>query len=115
MIDAGRCVRFGIFAIVLVALVAPATAAPWGRLALFKKIDADPGKTYSLKDTNGPWMILANTFRGPDADRRAKELTYELRKKFKLEAYSYSKEFDYRKSVNTVNRFGVRVRGRYAA
>jgi hypothetical protein len=106
-------------ALIMLALfvsASPALAAPWGKLALFKKIDADPKKSYALKDTNGPWMVLATTFRGPDSDRRAKELTYELRKEFKVEAYTFTKQFDFSEPVQGIgiNRFGGPKKGRYA-
>ncbi|MCG8585947.1 MAG: hypothetical protein MI757_14665, partial [Pirellulales bacterium] len=111
-----RVYKLVMIALVMTMAASPAIAAPWGKLALFKKIDADPNKTYPLKDENGPWMVLAKTFRGPDADRRAKELTYELRKDFKLEAFMFAKQFDYSEPVRGVgvNRFGGPRRGRYA-
>ena len=116
MIHADRFVRFGILGFVMVALVAPAAAAPWGKMVLFKKIEADSNKTYHLKESNGPWMILAYTFRGPDADRKAQELTLELRKQYKLEAFSFAKQFDYTTTVRGkgVDRFGGPKRMRYA-
>lgn len=108
--------RVPLIILALFALGVPASAAPWGRLALFKKIDADPNQTYPLADTHGPWMILAKTFRGPDSDARAKELTYELRKEFKVEAYSFAKQFDFSEPVagRGINRYGGPKRGRYA-
>lgn len=109
-------VRFVVIVTLLTVTASPLLAAPWSKLALFKKIDADADQSYPLKDTNGPWMVLATTFRGPDADRRAKELTYELRKEFKLEAFSFAKQFDFSEPVRGVgvNRFGAPKRGRYA-
>jgi hypothetical protein len=70
---------------------------PWQKLVPFKRIDADPNKSYALADTNGPWMILATVFRGDQADRQAQQLAYELRKKFKLEAYTHAHVFDHTK------------------
>jgi len=74
-------------------------ARPWEKLVPFKKIDADPNKSYAVTDANGPWMILATVFRGDRADEQAQQLAYELRKKHKLEAYTHAKVFDYTKEV----------------
>jgi hypothetical protein len=67
---------------------------PWQFLG-FKKIDADPNKTYPLAQSNGPWMIMAMTFHGDDAETKAQQLVYELRKQYKLNAYSVAQNFDY--------------------
>ena len=72
-------------------------ATPWQKLLPFKKIDADPNKSYPVTDANGPWMILAMVFHGDEAERQARQLAFELRKKFKLEAYTHVQVFDYTK------------------
>ncbi len=46
-----------------------------------------PLEPYLLTKENGPFMVLAYTFRGPDAPRQAQALVMELRNKFKLPAY----------------------------
>ena len=43
----------------------------------------------SLQKENGPYMVLARTFRGPDAVKFAKALALELRQEYKLPAYLY--------------------------
>ena len=54
--------------------------APLGkRLIPFKRIDADPNKSYPLTAENGPWLIMAATFSGEKAREQAQELVYELR------------------------------------
>ncbi|MEX0978863.1 MAG: hypothetical protein WDZ48_08435, partial [Pirellulales bacterium] len=86
----------------LVALAAPRSlcaAPPWNKLVLFKHLEADPGETYEVTDSNGPWMIMAATFSGNGADEQARALIHELRKDFKLPAYSYRKKFEYSKPV----------------
>jgi hypothetical protein len=47
----------------------------------------DPIEPYLLTKQNGPFMVLAKTFRGPDAERMALALTQELRRDFHLPAY----------------------------
>lgn len=74
-------------------------AAPWNKLVLFRHLEADPHEMYPLADTNGPWTIMAATFSGDGAADQAKKLIYELRKDFKLPAYSYQKKFEYSKPV----------------
>ncbi len=46
-----------------------------------------PIEPYLLTKANGPFMVLAHTFRGPEAPRVAMALTQELRDKFHLPAY----------------------------
>lgn len=74
-------------------------ANPWQKLLPFKRVEADPSKSYAITDANGPWMILATVFRGEDAQRQAQQLVYELRKKFKIEAYTHAQVFDYSQQV----------------
>jgi hypothetical protein len=67
---------------------------PWQFMS-FKKIDADPNKAYPLTQSNGPWMIMAITFHGDDAEAKSQQLVYELRKQYKLNAYCYARNYDY--------------------
>jgi hypothetical protein len=86
----------------LVALAVPRSlcaAPPWQKLVLFKHLEADPGEMYAISDENGPWMIMAATFSGDGAEEQARALIHELRKDFKLPAYSYRKKFEYSKPV----------------
>ena len=78
----------------LVAAASPAAAAPW-QFVSFKKIDADPNKSYPVTEANGPWMIMVTTFRGDTAEKQAHELVFELRKHYKLNAYVHGKVYDY--------------------
>ena len=92
------------------------SAGLWSALNPFKqRVEADPNKSYLLKDENGPWMILATTFAGPEAEREARELVLELRKEFNLTAYLHKKRFDYSEPVvgRGLNRFGGPKKMRY--
>lgn len=74
----------------------PARAeSPLERLSLFKKLDADPNKTYPLSENHGPWLILCSTFLGEDAETQANELVQELRRDFKIAAYVHKQKWDY--------------------
>jgi len=80
-------------ALALVASAAARAATPWGGLFDTRRVEADPNKPYSLKEANGPWMVMACSFSGPNAEKQAHDLVIELRQKYKLEAFSYQKEF----------------------
>ena len=58
-----------------------------------RRVEADPAKDYTLEERNGPWMIMAATFSGSTAAEDAKTLTFELRSKYKMEAYVFDKTF----------------------
>ena len=89
-------------------------ASPW-QFATFKKIDADPNKNYPVTDANGPWMIMVTTFNGDTAEQRARQLVFELRKQYKLNAYTHEKVYDYTKKMTGqgLNPDGTPVRAHY--
>jgi hypothetical protein len=73
--------------------------SPLDRLSLFKRLEADPNKTYPLEDSHGPWLILAATFSGEGAEKQANELVIELRREFKVPAYRHAMTWDLTGSV----------------
>jgi len=82
--------------VTLFSLAASAQAAPpWAKLDLFKKLEADPNQSYPLTENCGPWAIMAVTFSGPEAETQAKELVYEIRKRYKMPAYTHAMHFDH--------------------
>jgi hypothetical protein len=74
-------------------------SGPWDKLLTSNRVDADPQKSYSLSEQNGPWMIMVCSFSGEKARDEAKELALEMRKRYKLPAYVYEKKFDLGKDV----------------
>lgn len=78
-----------------VALAAP----PWAKMVVFKHLEARQNELYPITDENGPWLIMATTFTGERAEEQAAELVYELRKDYKLPAYTYRKKFEYSKPI----------------
>jgi hypothetical protein len=63
----------------------------------------DPIEPWLLKKDNGPFMVLAKTFRGPDCERLALALAKELRGKYGLPAYILrSKDFPGRSNIRQV-------------
>jgi hypothetical protein len=80
---------------VLGASCAAAVAAPpWSGLLSSNNVSADPDKSYALTEANGPWLVMACSFSGKGAEQQAKDLAYELRKRYKLPAYTYKAQFD---------------------
>ena len=65
-------------------------------------VNAQRNRTYTLTKQQGPWLIACASFTGKDAARQANDLVYELRKKYKLEAFVYKKEFDFRKNIKGI-------------
>ena len=101
---------------VWLAFGAMALAGPWKSLNPFKsQVDADPQKKYLLSEDQGPWMILATTFAGENAEQEAHTLVLELRKEYGLAAYLHKKRFDFSGTVDGrgVNRFGDARKLRY--
>ncbi len=76
-------------------LSSPSSAAPWDKLFTIGRVEAEPNKTYTLTEENGPWLIMACSLNGDDARQQANDLVYELRKRYKLAAYVYAKKFDF--------------------
>jgi len=88
-----------LLAFCLVTAIGGSTAVdaqpPWGDLFSIHRVEADPDKSYVLTEQNGPWMIVATTFSGEGAEQQARELVLELRKRYKLEAYTHRQRFEF--------------------
>jgi hypothetical protein len=86
------------WALWLALAAAPVAAeSPWRNLMPFKRVEADPEKDYAVSEEDGPWMILAVTFGSSESgntEREARQLVYELRKRYKLPAYIWKMEVD---------------------
>jgi hypothetical protein len=52
-------------------------------------LPTEPLEPYLLTKENGPFMVMAKTFRGPDAARYAQALAIELRNEHRLPAYVF--------------------------
>src|SRR6478672_12077198 len=90
-------------------------APPWATLVPFKKVDADPKKNYELEESSGPWMILAASFVGSSAEQQSHDLVLELRQRYRLEAYTFRRTYDFSKPTDGLgySRFGGPRRMRY--
>lgn len=98
MTHVGRLLILGLVGALLFLGTAHA-GSPLEKLSLFKRLEADPNKTYPLDDSRGPWLILAATFYGEDAKEQANALVLELRREFKLPAYRHAMTWDFSDNV----------------
>ena len=84
--------------VALVSLVAPREAAAqggWLPTSWFSAGEVDSKAMYPLAEKDGPWLVLATTFRGEGARDDARKLAQELRGSHRLTAYTHEKAFDY--------------------
>ncbi len=103
-----------VVAAVAVASIAKA-APPWAGLVSLKNVSADPEKTYALGEENGPWMIMACSFSGDGAEKQAKELVLEFRKRYKLPAYVYKAQFNLGEAEGRgVDKYGRPIKWQYS-
>jgi hypothetical protein len=81
----------------LFAVVAapPACGQGWLPAAWFSAADANPEAMHPLAEKDGPWLILATTFRGEAAREDARRLANELRTRHRLKAHTHEQAFDY--------------------
>ena len=86
---------------IVCGLSAVAAAAPWDKLMTNNRVEADPQKSYAVSEQNGPWMIIACSFSGPLAAQQAQDLVIELRKRYKLPAYTSEMKLDLSKDLPT--------------
>ncbi len=79
------------------AAYAPEAEAQTGWLptAWFSQDSIDPKAMFPLAESDGPWLVLATTFRGEGAREDARRLVQELRGAHKLKAYTHEKSFDF--------------------
>ena len=87
---------------------------PLDNLFSLHRVEADPNRSYDLTEECGPWMIMACSFGGPQAEKQAHELVLELRERYKLPSYQYKKEFEFGPpQARGVDRYGNPVRMKY--
>lgn len=82
-----------------VAVSSLEAAPPWELLLPFKRVDANSKNPYYLTKENGPWLILAASFSGDNAEKQAHELVLELRSRMQLSAYVHKQTYDFTEPV----------------
>ncbi len=70
-------------------------------IAMFKKRTAAEANAYELRPEHGPWLILASTLSGEDAQQKAQALCKELKQQLKTDCYILDKTFDHSKMLTT--------------
>jgi len=91
-----------------------AAAPPWMRLISLERVEADPDGDYRLAKDHGPWMIMACSFSGERAGQQAQELVLELRKRYKLPAYTHRMRFEFGETTGRgIDRYGDPQRMRH--
>ncbi|MBM3953743.1 MAG: hypothetical protein FJ309_03850 [Planctomycetes bacterium] len=77
------------------AALAQSGQSGWLPTSWFTPSQVDPKAMFPLAEQDGPWLVLATTFRGEGARDDARRLVQELRQKHGLKAYTHEKSFDY--------------------
>jgi hypothetical protein len=87
----------------------------WKRFVPTDRVPADPQGDYTLKQTNGPWLIMAATFTGDGAEDQARRLMLELREQYNLASFLHEMSFKYSDDAaeNTNGGYGASQRKRY--
>ena len=96
---------------------APASAARplWQKLVPRKQVESDPNVDYTLTKDEGPWLILAASFSGPEGEQQARDLVLEFRGRYRLPAYYYGMTFEVGEANpgRGVDSYGSRIKRRY--
>jgi len=82
----------------------------------FKHVEANPNKSYRLTEEQGPWLIICASFVGETGEKQANQLALELRSKYKLNSYTYQRNFDFGDTVEGLglDKWGNRKRMKHA-
>ena len=67
----------------------------WLPASWFSQDAVDPKAMFPLAEGDGPWLVLATTFRGEGARDDARRLVQELRATHKMKAFTHEKSFDF--------------------
>jgi len=67
----------------------------WLPTSWFTSSKADPQAAHPVSENDGPWLVLATTFRGETARDDARALVQELRARHGLQAYTHEKAFNF--------------------
>ncbi len=67
--------------------------SPWSNVLTINRVECDPNKDYRLQEDQGPWMIMACSLGGTNAEKQAHDLALELRQRYRLEAFVHHMDF----------------------
>jgi len=88
----------------------------WEQLVPRKRVPADTEADYTLTQQEGPWLVLAASFNGPEGEEQARDLVVELRRDFHIPAYYYGMTFKQGEANpgRGMDANGARIRRRYS-
>ncbi|MFM7043074.1 MAG: hypothetical protein ACKO35_12930 [Planctomycetaceae bacterium] len=93
---AGALVCRGLIVVLAAGMPAGASAqSSWLPTSWFSAGRVDPKAMFPLAEKDGPWLVLATTFRGATARDEARTLVQELRGRHSMQAYTHEKAFDF--------------------
>ncbi len=106
------CLTSLLFVLVLAGDPQTLLAAPPGILRMFGKDPsvASPVGTRQLSEVDGPWMILAKVFAGPEGKRQAEMLADEINKDYGLAVFIHEEDFDFRGDAKLTSTDGRKAR-----
>jgi hypothetical protein len=92
-----------------------AYAQLWKHFVPAAQVESAPGGDYELKQTSGPWLVMAATFSGEGAEEQANQLVLEFRQRYNLAAYLHKVTFDFSGDSpgRGLDQYGAPVRRRY--
>ncbi len=89
----------------------PATAAPPSLLRLFGRAKPiEKADSFVLAEEDGPWLLMAYTCVGEDAQARAERIAIEIRSKLRLPAFIHKEDFNFTGSAGQDTATGARAR-----
>ncbi len=101
-----------VICVMFVVVTSTAAHAQWSSLLPFEHVESNANKSYNLTEKNGPWLILAMSFDGPNAQQEAQKLAVELRQRYKLRAYTHKKDYADKDQYEEKGEFKGRLKGR---
>ena len=96
-------------------MLAVAPTIGWGQSNRARRVSYQPQRrttarpTYELTEKQGPWLIFVGAFAGESAENESSQLVLELRKRWRLPAYTFREHYDY---TELVPGNGIDERGR---
>lgn len=93
----------------------PAGEPLWRQVLPRKRVEADSAADYTLTESHGPWLIMAASFHGEQAEAEARRLVLELRQRHSMNAYYYAMTFQ-RDDLNPgrgIDVYGSHIKRRY--
>lgn len=114
----GRTLIARLSLVLAATALAPAAADAqniFRRFVPVERVAADPNAQYGLKQSHGPWLIMAATFTGEGAEQQANQVALELRQRLNANAYVHDLklELDTTSVGRGVDKYGKKKQMKY--